>query len=78
MSVGEDAGTLETTLQRLAAFKERSRQFKSKQATALLYPAIVLKPNRYFTIWMSWRRKGTLHPMRACPSISDWGTKNKH
>jgi general secretion pathway protein F len=39
--VGEDAGTLETTLQRLATFKERSRQFRGRLATALLYPAIV-------------------------------------
>src|SRR5439155_1695737 len=39
--VGEDAGTLDATLLRLASFKERSRQFKGKLATALLYPAIV-------------------------------------
>ncbi len=40
--VGEDAGTLETSLQTLADFRERSQQFKGKIATALIYPVIVL------------------------------------
>jgi general secretion pathway protein F len=40
--VGEDAGTLDTSLQRLAEFRERSEQFKGKIATALIYPVIVL------------------------------------
>ncbi len=40
--VGENSGTLDATLHRLAAFKERSRQFKGKLTTALLYPGIVL------------------------------------
>jgi len=41
-SVGEDAGTLETSLERLAEFRERSQQFRGKIANALIYPAIVL------------------------------------
>lgn len=40
--VGENSGTLDVVLDRLAEFKERSSQFKSKLATALVYPAIVL------------------------------------
>jgi type II secretory pathway component PulF len=40
--VGEDAGTLDASLQRLAEFRERSEQFRGKIATALIYPLIVL------------------------------------
>ena len=40
--VGEDAGTLETVLEELAEFKERSAQLRGKIGTALIYPAIVL------------------------------------
>ena len=40
--VGEDAGTLDSSLQRLAEFRERSEQLKSRVATALIYPAVVL------------------------------------
>lgn len=40
--VGEDAGTLDVALGRLARFKERSRQLKGKATTALIYPAIVV------------------------------------
>jgi type II secretory pathway component PulF len=40
--VGEDAGTLESTLERLAEFRERSQQFRGRIVTALIYPAIVL------------------------------------
>lgn len=40
--VGENAGTLETTLAQLAEFEERSLQFKSRITTALLYPLLVL------------------------------------
>jgi type II secretory pathway component PulF len=40
--VGEDAGTLDASLQRLAEFRERSQQLKGRIATALLYPALVL------------------------------------
>src|SRR4051794_29351814 len=40
--VGEDAGTLDTSLQRLAEFRERSELFKGKITTALISPAIVM------------------------------------
>jgi len=40
--VGEDSGTLDTSLDRLADYRERSQQLKGKLATALIYPAIVL------------------------------------
>lgn len=39
--VGEDAGTLELSLERLADFRERSEQIKGRIGTALIYPAIV-------------------------------------
>ena len=39
--VGEDSGTLEQSLERLALFKERSAQLRGKLTTALMYPAIV-------------------------------------
>jgi type II secretory pathway component PulF len=40
--VGEDAGTLDSSLETLADFRERSEQFRGRIATALIYPAIVL------------------------------------
>lgn len=40
--VGENAGTLDTALRRLAAFKQRTAQLRGKLATAMIYPAIVL------------------------------------
>jgi type II secretory pathway component PulF len=40
--VGEDAGTLDASLQTLAEFRERSEQFKGRITTALIYPTIVL------------------------------------
>jgi len=40
-SVGEDAGTLEVSLERLAEFRERSEQLRNRLGTALIYPAIV-------------------------------------
>ncbi len=40
--VGEDAGTLDSSLERLAEFRERSQQLKGKVSTALIYPGIVL------------------------------------
>jgi general secretion pathway protein F len=40
--VGETSGTLESSLARLADFKERSSTVKNRVATALIYPAIVL------------------------------------
>lgn len=39
--VGEDAGTLDASLDRLAEFRERSEQLRGRIGTALLYPAIV-------------------------------------
>ncbi len=39
--VGEDAGTLDASLERLAEFRERSEQIKGRVSTALIYPAIV-------------------------------------
>src|SRR5438034_118900 len=40
--VGEDAGTLDTSFERLAEFRERAHQLKGRIVTALVYPAIVL------------------------------------
>jgi type II secretory pathway component PulF len=40
--VGESTGTLESSLERLAEFRERSGQLRSRIGTALLYPTIVL------------------------------------
>ena len=40
--VGENSGALETALERLAQFKERSLQLKNRVATALMYPCVVL------------------------------------
>ncbi|HSZ54307.1 MAG TPA: type II secretion system F family protein [Tepidisphaeraceae bacterium] len=39
--VGEDAGTLDSSLDQLAEFRERSEQLRGKIGTALIYPAIV-------------------------------------
>ena len=39
--VGEDAGTLDASLERLADFRERADQFTNRLATALIYPLIV-------------------------------------
>lgn len=39
--VGEDAGTLDASLARLAGFLERSDQLRDRVGTALIYPAIV-------------------------------------
>lgn len=40
--VGENSGTLESALERVADFKERSQAFRNKLGTVLLYPSIVL------------------------------------
>jgi type II secretory pathway component PulF len=39
--VGENTGTLETTLAKLAGFKEKSARLQGRVTTALIYPAIV-------------------------------------
>lgn len=41
-AVGEDAGTLDTSLERLAEFRERAHQLRNRVGTTLIYPAIVL------------------------------------
>src|SRR5438105_10070039 len=50
--VGEDAGTLDTALERLAEFRERSAQLKGRVSTALIYPAIVLVTALLATIFL--------------------------
>jgi type II secretory pathway component PulF len=40
--VGEDAGTLDISLERLGDFRERWEQLRGRIVTALIYPAIVL------------------------------------
>ncbi len=42
VEVGEDTGTLDVALDRLAKFRERREQLRGKLGTALLYPCIVL------------------------------------
>ena len=39
--VGEDAGTLDTSLERLAEFRERAELLRGRISTALIYPALV-------------------------------------
>lgn len=39
--VGENTGQLETALKRLADFKEKAHQLRSRLSTALIYPAVV-------------------------------------
>ena len=39
--VGENTGSLETALQRLAEFKEKAQKLRSRVTTALIYPAVV-------------------------------------
>ena len=41
-AVGEDAGTLDSSLERLAEFRERAHQLRNRVGTTLIYPAIVL------------------------------------
>jgi type II secretory pathway component PulF len=50
--VGEDAGTLESSLERLAEFRERAAQLRNKLATALIYPAIVLAMALFATLFL--------------------------
>jgi len=40
--VGENAGSLDSVLERLAEFKERSAALKDRVSTALIYPCVVL------------------------------------
>lgn len=39
--VGENTGTLETALERLAEFKEKGQRLRSRVTTALIYPGVV-------------------------------------
>lgn len=50
--VGEDAGTLDSALERLAEFRERSQQLKGRVSTALIYPAIVLTMALFASIFL--------------------------
>lgn len=50
--VGEDAGTLDSALERLAEFRERSQQLKGRVSTALIYPAIVLTTALFASIFL--------------------------
>lgn len=50
--VGEDAGTLETSLARLANHLERSRRMRGKLATALIYPGLVLGTAAIVTVFL--------------------------
>jgi type II secretory pathway component PulF len=50
--VGEDAGTLDSSLERLAEFRERSDQLRGKIGTALIYPAIVLCTATFASIFL--------------------------
>jgi type II secretory pathway component PulF len=50
--VGEDAGTLDSALERLAEFRERSQQLKGRIGTALIYPAIVLTTALFATMFL--------------------------
>jgi len=50
--VGENTGTLETALARLAEFKEHAQRLRSRVGTALLYPAIVSVVGAAVTIFL--------------------------
>src|SRR5882762_6991324 len=82
--VGEDSGTLDTSLDRLADYRERSQQLKGKLATALIYPVIVLVMAMLSSIFlMTFVIPKILQPLveqnqplplptRVIKSISDW------
>jgi general secretion pathway protein F len=50
--VGEDAGTLDTSLERLADFRERADQGTNKLTTALIYPLIVSLVGLFSTVFL--------------------------
>ena len=82
--VGENAGTLDVALERVAEFKERSPAFRNRLGTALLYPAVVLTmavgvsvllmtvvvPNLLNTIQEAGRPLPL--PTRVVKAASDW------
>ncbi len=50
--VGENSGTLDASLFRLADFRERSEQLKGRVGTALIYPAIVLVTALFASVFL--------------------------
>jgi type II secretory pathway component PulF len=50
--VGENSGTLDASLFRLADFRERSQQLKGRVGTALIYPAIVLVTAAFASVFL--------------------------
>jgi type II secretory pathway component PulF len=50
--VGENSGTLDTSLLRLADFRERSQQLKGRVGTALIYPGIVLATAAFASVFL--------------------------
>ncbi len=64
VEVGEDSGTLEVALERLARFRERRQQLRGKVGTALLYPAMVLVTALAVSIFlMTFVVPGILQPL---------------
>jgi len=52
VEVGEQAGTLDSALRRLADFKQRMAQLKGRIGTALIYPGIVLTLATIVTLFL--------------------------
>jgi general secretion pathway protein F len=50
--VGEDSGSLDTALERLAEFRERSEMVKGRIGTALIYPTIVTSVAVFASIFL--------------------------
>jgi len=50
--VGEDAGTLDTSLERLAEFRERTDEVTNRLATALIYPLIVTVVGAFCSVFL--------------------------
>jgi type II secretory pathway component PulF len=51
-SVGEDAGTLDVSLDRLADFRQRAEQLRNRLGTAFIYPAIVSTVALFSTLFL--------------------------
>lgn len=52
VEIGERSGGLDTALDQLAAFRQRSHQFRGRIATALVYPVIVVATGLAVTIFL--------------------------
>ena len=52
VQVGENTGSLEDALSRLAGFKEKAHRLQSRVATALVYPAVVLVVGLAVTLFL--------------------------